>query len=322
MRLAPSLTTCLAFAAGAATVFGFAPFRAPAVPLVTLALLLALWQGAPRPRAAAWLGFAFGVGLFGAGVSWVYIALNTFGGMPAPLAAIGTAGFVAYLALFPAAAGWLATRWTAPRTWQRAVAARRRVGAGRMDPQLAPLRLPLAVARLRAAAREARSPATRRSAACSLVTLARRAGRGCARARHRRARCRRDTPRDRAPGLDRARSAPAASRSDRSNGRRRRRAASRSRSCRATSRRSSSSIRPSASAPSISTRGSLARRRGRLVVLPESAFPVFADEVPGARAAAISCARPRRATATCWSVSSRSSRRFRAATSRATTTAS
>ena len=122
MRLAPSLTTCLAFAAGVATVFGFAPFRAPVVPLVTLALLLALWQGAPGPRAAAWLGFAFGVGLFGTGVSWVYIAINAFGGMPAPLAAIGTAGFVAYVALFPAATGWLATRWTAPRTWQRAVA--------------------------------------------------------------------------------------------------------------------------------------------------------------------------------------------------------
>ena len=32
------------------------------------------------------LGFAFGLGLFGAGASWVFIALETFGGMPAPLA--------------------------------------------------------------------------------------------------------------------------------------------------------------------------------------------------------------------------------------------
>ena len=45
---------------------------------------------APRRRAsAAATGFAFGLGLFGAGASWVFIALNTFGGMPLPLAAIG-----------------------------------------------------------------------------------------------------------------------------------------------------------------------------------------------------------------------------------------
>ena len=38
------------------------------------------------PRLAAGFGFALGFGLFGAGVSWVYIALHTFGGMPLPLA--------------------------------------------------------------------------------------------------------------------------------------------------------------------------------------------------------------------------------------------
>ncbi len=48
--------------------------------------------------------------LFGAGVSWVYVALSTFGEMPAVLAGIGTAGFCAYLALFPALAGWASAR--------------------------------------------------------------------------------------------------------------------------------------------------------------------------------------------------------------------
>ena len=42
------------------------------------------------PRAAARTGLAFGIGLFGAGASWVYIALETFGGMAAPLAALAT----------------------------------------------------------------------------------------------------------------------------------------------------------------------------------------------------------------------------------------
>ncbi len=87
------LSVVAAFLLGAATVFGFAPFEFSGVPLLALALLLLLWQDA-RPRRAAQLGFAFGLGLFDAGVSWVYVALNTFGGMPLPLAAVATAGFV------------------------------------------------------------------------------------------------------------------------------------------------------------------------------------------------------------------------------------
>ena len=122
MSWLPSLRSQFAFVAGVATVFGFAPFGAALIPIVMLALLLLLWQDAAMPRIAAWIGFSFGFGLFGAGVSWVYVALNTFGGMPIPLAAFATAGFCAYLALFPAAAGWLCARWTAPRSWQRAVA--------------------------------------------------------------------------------------------------------------------------------------------------------------------------------------------------------
>ena len=44
-------------------------------------------------------------------------------------------GFCAFLALYPAAAGWLATRWTAPRSWQRALAAAGGVDARRMAAQ-------------------------------------------------------------------------------------------------------------------------------------------------------------------------------------------
>ena len=96
--------------AGALTVFGFAPFGVALLPIATLALLFMLWRDAATPRRAAALGFAFGLGLFGAGVSWIYVALQTFGGMPAPLAAIGIAGFCAYLALWPALAGWAVAR--------------------------------------------------------------------------------------------------------------------------------------------------------------------------------------------------------------------
>ena len=92
---------------GIASVFGFAPFGAWAVSLLALAGLFALWQRAGTPHAAAWIGYAYGIGLFGAGTSWTYVALSTFGGMIPILAAIGTAGFCIYLALFPALAGWI-----------------------------------------------------------------------------------------------------------------------------------------------------------------------------------------------------------------------
>jgi apolipoprotein N-acyltransferase len=108
--MSAALSALAALFLGIVSVFGFAPFGASALPVLTLAGLFVLWQSASSPRHAAVLGFAFGVGLFGAGVSWVYVALSTFGEMPAILAAIGTAGFCAYLALFPALAGWASVR--------------------------------------------------------------------------------------------------------------------------------------------------------------------------------------------------------------------
>jgi apolipoprotein N-acyltransferase len=97
----------LAFAAGAAAVLAFSPSDLWPAGLAALVLLVHLWLRAESPRAALLLGYAFGLGLFGAGVSWVYISLHRFGAMPAPLAALATLGFCAWLALFPAAVGWL-----------------------------------------------------------------------------------------------------------------------------------------------------------------------------------------------------------------------
>ena len=102
--------TLAAFAAGAAAVAAFAPVQwSPLAPLA-LALLFHLWLRADSPRRAALLGFAFGLGHFGAGVSWIYISLHDFGAMPAPLAVIATALYCAYLALFPALVGSLQAR--------------------------------------------------------------------------------------------------------------------------------------------------------------------------------------------------------------------
>jgi apolipoprotein N-acyltransferase len=104
---------------GAATVLGFAPFGLSPLPVLTLAALFALWCRAASARAAAGLGFAFGLGLFGGGFSWIYVALATFGGMPAPLAALATLMLCTYLALFPAVTGWLCARLARPGSGER-----------------------------------------------------------------------------------------------------------------------------------------------------------------------------------------------------------
>ncbi|MDH3286388.1 MAG: apolipoprotein N-acyltransferase [Betaproteobacteria bacterium] len=100
----------IAFFLGAATVAGFAPLRIFLLPVLTLAALFVLWLRAGTARRAAALGFAYGLGLFLFGTSWVYVSLHDFGGMPAPLAAFATLLFCAIMALLPAAAGYASVR--------------------------------------------------------------------------------------------------------------------------------------------------------------------------------------------------------------------
>ena len=104
----------IAFLLGAVTVAGYAPFYMYPLPVLTLAGLLYLWSESPTPRAAAMAGFAFGLGLFLCGVSWIYVSLHDFGAMPAPVAAATTLLFCAFLALFPAAVGYACTRPALP----------------------------------------------------------------------------------------------------------------------------------------------------------------------------------------------------------------
>ncbi|HWH42544.1 MAG TPA: apolipoprotein N-acyltransferase [Usitatibacter sp.] len=101
----------LPFVAGAVCVFGFAPFYAWPVPMAAVAALFYAWSLSGSPRQAWLSGFVFGLGYFLTGVSWVYVSLHDFGGMPAVLAALATFLFCAYLALWPALAGWLTLRF-------------------------------------------------------------------------------------------------------------------------------------------------------------------------------------------------------------------
>ncbi|MBS0335487.1 MAG: apolipoprotein N-acyltransferase [Proteobacteria bacterium] len=106
MGTRPRLALLLAFLSGATLVAAFEPVGLYPLALVCPALLIHLWLCAPRARDAAWIGFGFGMGLFTAGVSWVYVSLSVFGGMPAPIAAFATLAYCAFLSWPLAAAGY------------------------------------------------------------------------------------------------------------------------------------------------------------------------------------------------------------------------
>jgi len=111
-----------AVSAGAFASLSFLPSAWAPLALVGFVALFHLWSSAYGSRAGAAIGFAFGLGLFGVGVSWVYISLSRFGGMPAPLAAIATFGLCAYLAAFPALIGALQARLRMPQPALQALA--------------------------------------------------------------------------------------------------------------------------------------------------------------------------------------------------------
>lgn len=97
----------LALLAGASLPLAFEPFAFIPLAFLAPALLFYLWLDA-TPRQALRSGYLFGLGLFGVGVSWVFVAMHDFGYASAPLAAFLTALFVAFLALFYGLLGYLA----------------------------------------------------------------------------------------------------------------------------------------------------------------------------------------------------------------------
>jgi len=101
------IITC--FFLGATQVFAFAPFEYWPISFVSLGLFFYLTQSlTPKPAFIA--GLAFGYGLYGVGVSWVYVSLATYGGMPLWMGIIAVLGFSGLLALFIAVTLALASR--------------------------------------------------------------------------------------------------------------------------------------------------------------------------------------------------------------------
>ncbi|HZV98128.1 MAG TPA: apolipoprotein N-acyltransferase [Methylophilaceae bacterium] len=107
----PRAAVLLLFLLGAISTLGFAPFYLYPIPIATLAGLFYFVQKSVSAKQAAWLGFAFGLGFFGAGVSWIYVSLHDFGGMPWWMAGFSTFTFCVFLSLFPALVCYLGRRF-------------------------------------------------------------------------------------------------------------------------------------------------------------------------------------------------------------------
>ena len=107
------------FLLGALTVLGFAPFYLFPVPVITIACLLYFWRKSETPLQAALLGFCFGMGMFGAGVTWIYISLHEFGAVPIPIAVLLLLILCSYLSLYVTVTGWVVRKlqFEAPLVW-------------------------------------------------------------------------------------------------------------------------------------------------------------------------------------------------------------
>lgn len=99
----------------------FAPFGLFWLALPVWLGLFLLLRRAPSVRAACLTGGLFGMGFFLTGVSWVYVSLSVFGGMPFWLAGIATLLFCAVLAALPALVGAAFKRWQPSPVWAQAL---------------------------------------------------------------------------------------------------------------------------------------------------------------------------------------------------------
>jgi apolipoprotein N-acyltransferase len=114
----PWLARLAALLLGAALPLAFAPFDLWFVAPLAIAGLFWLWQSR-LPREAFALGYAFGLGQFSVGVSWIFVSMHHFGEAIIPVAGLITLVFAAVMAIYPALAGALNARLSTPKTATR-----------------------------------------------------------------------------------------------------------------------------------------------------------------------------------------------------------
>jgi len=115
----------LCFLSGFFLVFAYAPFSYWWLALILPSLALHQVNNATPKQAARKLGI-FAFGWFSSGISWVHVSIDQFGGLPLIISLLLMLALCAYLAIYPALAGYLAARfaknkqvnlWILPPVW-------------------------------------------------------------------------------------------------------------------------------------------------------------------------------------------------------------
>ncbi|MGB1263482.1 MAG: apolipoprotein N-acyltransferase [Cognaticolwellia sp.] len=106
-----SKNNIVSFFLGLALVFCYAPFSYYWLMAIILPAWLYSLQG-KSTKAAAKQGFIFAFGWFSAGISWVHVSIDQFGGLPLAVSLLLMIMLCLYLALFLALACYLAARFS------------------------------------------------------------------------------------------------------------------------------------------------------------------------------------------------------------------
>ncbi|MCF6253017.1 MAG: apolipoprotein N-acyltransferase [Methylococcaceae bacterium] len=113
--------------AGLLLTFAFSPFNYSYLAVASLVFVFLSWLGTSPVRVAL-RGYLYGLGLFGSGISWVYISIHDYGGAPIVGSLLLTILVVCFWALFPALTGYLSVKiagkknknkliWLIPFVW-------------------------------------------------------------------------------------------------------------------------------------------------------------------------------------------------------------
>ena len=97
---------------GALTTFAFTPYQLWPLAILSVVALLWLLDGQSTKKAIV-IGFAWGVGQFATGISWVHVSIDNFGGMPKIASLFLMFLLVSYLAIYPALFAGLLNRFAA-----------------------------------------------------------------------------------------------------------------------------------------------------------------------------------------------------------------
>jgi apolipoprotein N-acyltransferase len=115
----------LCFFSGFFLVFAYAPFSYWWLALILPSIILHQVREA-SPKVAAKKVALFAFGWFSSGISWVHVSIDQYGGLPLIFSLLLMLALCAYLAIFPALAGYLTARitknkqvnlWLLPSVW-------------------------------------------------------------------------------------------------------------------------------------------------------------------------------------------------------------